>query len=478
MSWFIAYSLVEWGIRLVMLPVIVRRQLSPATSLAWLSLVIFVPVIGLVAYILIGENRLAQRRVREHRRHLKSISSSTGGGTAVANQDELVSVNRVLQPVILQAKQISGMPILGGNHIELLSETTEMIDRLIQDIHQAQHHVHLMYYIFRHDDTGQRVADALIQAAQRGVECRLLADAAGSWSIFRRKGLARYLNDRDVQTHKMLEVAPWRRKLARIDLRNHRKIAIIDGTTAYTGSQNIVDADYGNSRAGQWIDLTGRFQGPVVSQLQEVFVADWWFETKQELDGPMIYPDLKPQGTMIAQTVPTGPTQESETLLRVMVTAINAAQSRIVITSAYLIPDEPTVLALSMAADRGVQVDLVIPHRSDHPLVSAAGRDYFDPLLDAGVNIYRHSPGLLHAKTMTVDDTFALLGSSNLDIRSFYLNFEINVLLYDPQVTQELLHIQTQYIQHAKKVDLDEWHQRSNIARFIDSCAALWSPLL
>ena len=477
MSILFVYNFLEWIVRLAMVPIILRRRYDSSTALAWLSVIFFIPFVGLVAYLFIGENRLARRRLRLHKRFLRSIRSPK---QAPHLHEQIVrpTADPAWTPVILQAQRITGMPIIGGNHVELLPDSVEMINRLVADIDRAQHHVHLLFYIFRTDQTGQRVADALTRAAGRGVTCRVLADAAGSRDFFSRKGLARSLRSQGVEVLRMLPAALLRRKLARLDLRNHRKLAVIDGATAYTGSQNIVDAAYGHRKAGHWIDLTGRFIGPIVGQLQTVFLDDWEFETRCKIDSPHLFPPVEARGDIAAQAVPTGPTQQSVELIRVIVAAINAARNRIVITSPYLVPDEPTLLALSMAADRGVRVELVVPRHSDHPLVSAAGRAYFGRLLSAGVHIYQHDGGMLHAKTMTVDDAFALLGSSNLDIRSFYLNFELNVLLYGPAITRQLRDAQMNYVAEASCVDPYLWQQRSAGKQFVENAAALLSPLL
>ena len=470
--WMTLLGVVEWLIRAAMVLVILRRQLAPATSLAWLAMIFLSPEAGVALYLLIGSRRLGHRRVRLHRAVIEAMRPAS-----LAGQQEHVIAPTSL-PVVLQAEKIGGMPVVGGNQVELLAESQAMVDRLVSDIDAARHHVHLLFYIIAHDGTAQRVAEALLRAAGRGVACRVLADGAGSRAFFRYGGLARKLCAGGVRARPALSVNPLRRRLSRIDLRNHRKLAVIDGAVAYAGSQNIVDADYGRSSEGPWIDLTGRFAGPVVGQLQSVFIEDWAFETGEELGGPDYLPVLQPVGEILAQTVPTGPSQQAEALPRVLLTAIHAAQRRVVITSPYLVPDEATVMALAMAVDRGVEVDLVVPRRSDHPLVSAAGRAHYDRLLESGVRVYLYGPGLLHAKTMTVDDSFALLGSSNLDIRSFYLNFELNVLLFGPQITHELRFAQTRYIADAQLLDRDKWRARPRVRRYLDSAAALLSPLL
>lgn len=477
MPWLLIYDITGWLIGITMVLVVLRQHLRPATALAWLSVVFLVPIPGSLAYLLFGSINLGKRRVRLYHKVLARFQR----GTRLAGHQIHVlrpDIEPAHLPVILQAERISGMPIFGGNEVELLADSDEMIRRLIADIDAARHHVHLLYYIYGDDDVGRRVADAVIRATKRGVECRLLVDAAGSRGFFRRGGLASQLNDAGVKTLPALPVDLLRRRLQRMDLRNHRKLAVIDGRVAYAGSQNIVTADYGHPRAGKWIDLSARFIGPVVSQLQTVFLEDWLFDTGQLLHTPDMLPVPKSTGPIPAQTVPTGPGQDSETLLRVLVAATNAARRRIIITTPYLVPDEPTMLALTMAAERGVEVDLVMPARSDHPIVHTAAYAYYEPLLDAGVRIYLHQRGLLHSKTMTVDDSFALLGSSNLDIRSFYLNFELNVLMYGPQITKELRFAQSRYISESVPVDAAVWRRRPVWKRYTEHAAALLSPLL
>lgn len=481
MSWWTLYILFEWCIRIVMIPVIIRRRFPPPTALAWLAVVFVLPELGLVGYLLFGDVRLGKRRVRLHR---AVIQASRTKGWREQQKPYVVSprVDPSHEPLILQAERISGMPIVGGNHIELLVRQRETIDRLIADIEGAKHHVHLMYYIFRDDATGQRVVEALLAAAQRGVTCRVLADAVGSRSLFRRNGLAGKLRQGGVQISPMLPAAPLRRRLARLDIRNHRKLAVIDGHIAHSGSQNIVDPDYGNARgrhaALAWVDLSARLTGPIVAQLQTVFLEDWAFETEEVLGGEEYLPHQSATGRTVAQAVPTGPSHEAEYFPRVLLTAIHAARREVVITTPYLILDEPMMLALAMAADRGVHVRVVVPEASDHRFVSFAGRSYFTRLLRAGVRVYRYHPGLLHAKTMTVDDSFSLLGSSNMDIRSFYLNFEINVLLLGAEITKRLREVQQSYIEKSTELRLGEWIRRPRLTRLVEDAAALLSPLL
>ena len=481
MSWYwlflFAITASEWIIRIVMVAVILRRRFTPSTAMAWLALVMFLPELGLIVYLLLGVNHLGRRRVRSH-----SHAISQARSRSLPDELSRYAVRPEIDPqqrnMILQAERISGNPIVAGNEVELISNADMLCDQLVADIDAAQHHAHLLYYIFSPDDIGQRIGDALIRARQRGVACRLLADAAGSRALFRSQLYRDFLAN-GVEVHDMLPASLWRKKLARIDLRNHRKVAVIDGQTAYAGSHNAVNEDYGHKHAGKWVDLSGRFTGPIVAQFQQLFCEDWTFETDQTLhDHGQMFPALKPTGEMAAQLVPTGPNHEGESFRRVLIAALATAQRHIIMTTPYLVLDEPTLLALAMATDRGVKVDLVVPQKSDHPIVAAAGRYYYQTLLEAGVNIHTYTAGMLHAKTITVDDTFALLGSANLDIRSFYLNFEVNVLLYGKQITQHLRFAQQNYLNDCEPILLSAWLKRPMVKQYAEGVASLFSPLL
>jgi cardiolipin synthase len=476
MSYLFTYNTLEWVIRIAMVPVILRRRLTPSVSLAWLATIFFLPLVGVVIYLLIGDARLGKRRVTSYAR-VGSLTRTAARMAVIDSKKRRPDLGEELMPVVLQAERISGNPIIGGNHVELLADTDGTIDRLVADIDAAQHHAHLMYYIFRADSLGCRVCDAVERAAKRGVTVRLLADAVAS-RAFLRGSRAGQLQQAGVQVRPSLPVAPFRRPLHRLDLRNHRKLAVVDGRIALAGSQNVVNADYGHKKAGAWIDLSAQFTGPVVHQFQLTFLNDWTFETDEEPVGDDLFPDLQPAGDVAAQCVPTGPTHDGESFRRVLLTALGAARRKIIITSPYLVPDEPTLLALTMAVDRGVSVGIVLPQRSDHPLVDAAGRACFEELLDAGVILYRYKPGMLHAKTLTVDDAFAVIGSANMDIRSFDLNFELNALLYGREVTSLLRFAQQTYINDSVQLTREAWRNRSRLQQYVDGAAALLSPLL
>ncbi len=473
LSWSAAYYLSEWAIRLVMTAVVPRRR-TPSAAMAWLLVIFFAPWVGLILYWMFVEYRLPRRRVRQHaalRERLQTMGHWIRGNPNV--------VRPLLDPramaVVSLAEKLGQMPIVGGNAVEFLPETDDVIDRLAADIDAAQHHAHLAYYIYGVDPTAQRVTDALVRAAGRGVQCRLLADAVGSRALFKEQADA--LRGAGVELVEALPVGLLRRRAARIDLRNHRKLAVIDGHVAYAGSQNIIEASYGHKDL-VWRDITARLTGPAVLEIQSVFAEDWYFETQHLLDGDELFPAPYYTGETPVQALPSGPTYPVQNYQRLIVTAVHAAQERVIITTPYLVPDDALLQALQTAVLRGVEALLIVPRRSNHPLVDAASRAYYDDLLESGVRIALHGRGLLHAKTMTVDNALALIGSGNFDIRSFALNFELNLVLYGPVVTERLRREQLRYLDDAVEVDAAEWRRRPLAAQIAQNAAKLCSPLL
>ncbi len=473
LSWSLGIWLAEWVIRLVMLGVVLRRR-RPAAAMAWLLIIFFLPWAGIVLYALIGRHRLTRRRSRQHARMLERLRDVTG------KLEKLSHVERPLPgPVataaVALAQKLSHIPILGGNDLKIVTNTSDVIDRLAADIDSAEQHVHLLFYIFEPDASGRRIAEALIRAARRGVKCRVLADAVGSRALF--KKLAPELADKGVEIHEALHVGIFRRRLARLDMRNHRKLAVIDGRTAWTGSQNIIDETYGYKNL-VFSDLMVRVQGPVVMALQTVFMADWQFNVGQMPNIDDVMPEPKPCGSMLIQALPSGPNYPTANYQRLVVAAIHAAQERVTITTPYFIPDEATLQALQTAVLRGVIVEVILPRKSDHWLVCAASRAYHEDLFRVGARIYLYEKGILHAKTVSIDDKIALIGSSNFDIRSFALNFEINLVCYGADVTERLRTQQRRYRSHSHRLTRRQFQARPKLRTFGQRVARLLSPLL
>lgn len=463
----------EWAIRLVMLAVVTRRR-RPVVAMAWLLIIFFQPYIGVGLYVLIGRNRLPRRRIERHERLLQELEALE---VRLAN-DEAATVPQLgpeCTAAVGLAKRLGYMPIVGGNAVEIMTGSRDVVDRLIDDIDCANHHVHLLFYIFADDDTAERVAEALGRAVRRGVQCRVLVDAVGSrpW----RRGLRRLLDQQNVDWRFALPVNPFRMLLRRLDLRNHRKLAVIDGSIAYTGSQNIVDEGYGHHDLA-WRDLMVRLVGPIVSQLQVIFVQDWYFETGVLLEDSSIFPEPDRLGTVPVQTLPSGPSYPTENYQRMVVAAVHAAQREVVITTPYFVPDEVLLQAIEVAELRGVEVKVLVPERSDQIVVGAASRAYYENLLNLGVDVYLFQDGLLHAKTVSVDDSMTFLGTANLDVRSFSLNFEINLVFYGAPETAILRAVQKEYMNKSRLLSIEEWAGRGRATRLFQDIAKLFSPVL
>ncbi|MEM1213673.1 MAG: cardiolipin synthase [Planctomycetota bacterium] len=482
MAWLLSIPLIDWLLRMVMVPVVLKTDRLPSQHLAWLTLIFLLPVVGIPLYLLIGIQILGRRQTKLRDRidtqHQRDLIVDRFTPHALG-EDALPEIRQPVRTI----EAITDLPALSDNHAEFSDDARQCLDRLIQSIDQAQHHAHLMYYIVQDEPAVRRVADALCRAAQRGVECRFLVDAVGS-SAFTDSPTWQQLTDAGVQTQPMLSVASFRVLFERIDVRNHRKLAIFDGTTAHCGSMNLADPD-GDTTEGQAQNVVGFYQGPIVSALQFVFAHDWEAETEHRLDSPAYFPHLDPDtplppaGHTPAHMIASGPSQKRGRVSQVLLSAINQAQDRVIITTPYFVPDEPMLVGLQLAALRGVHVQLVVPRKTEHTICDAAARAYFTPLLDAGVHIHRYPQGLLHAKTVTVDQHTAVCGSANLDIRSFEINYELNVITFGHAATDAVRAIQQRYLDAAgPPLDPDEWASRSLRHRTFDRLCALASPVL
>lgn len=466
------FMLAEWIIRIGALLVIPFRR-SPDSARAWLLLMLFLPVPGLLLYLLIGRPTYPRRRrarLREAARLLEGAAREVAHSRA-CRRPELSHSFRQSERLI---EKVGTFPALGGNRVDLNADYDGVIDALVADIEAARHHVHLLMYIFADDRTGRRVIEALARAAARGVKCRVLIDAAGSRPWTRR--VTRRLRASGIAVAQALPVAPWRRGSARADLRNHRKIAIIDGTTGYVGSQNIVDALAAKDVVNE--ELVARLAGPVVVELQSVFAVDWLLETNEVLSGPLYFRHLPGPGATTAQLMPSGPDYAEAGLGQLTVALIHAARERVVITTPYFIPEAALLQALRTAVLRGVAVHLILPFVSDNRFVRLAQQSYYSELLEAGVRLHLYKARFLHAKHLSVDDEIALIGSSNVDVRSFVLNAEVTLVAYGRDTAMALRAHQERCITASGQLTTAQWESRSGATKLAENIARLVSPLL
>jgi cardiolipin synthase len=470
--WAWIFFLGEWAIRLTMLVFVPLRR-TPAAAKGWLLLIFFEPIIGLLLYLLIGRARLPRER-REQIAKLPQVMAPVI--SRLANHPNVFhpEVGAALSGAVALTEKLGGSPILGGNAVEVLVDYDGILARLVADIDRAQHHVHLLFYIFAEDRATAPVIEALGRAVTRGVRCRVLADAIGSYSALRTlrprlKALGVAVNE----AHP-IRLLPWRK--ARLDLRNHRKIAVIDGRIGYTGSQNLIAADF---KPGiRYEELMVRVTGPVVLELQYIFAADWFLETSEILDSESDFPGPEIAGNIPAQALPSGPDFPTQNNQRLIVSLVHGARKQVGLITPYFIPDEPLLQAMQTAALRGVDVHLVVSEKADQFVVSLAQESYYQELLEAGVHVHLYQKNFLHAKYLSIDESVALIGTSNLDIRSFALNAELMLMICDAGVTAQIVAEQQRYFANSRLLSLATWQQQSFRRRLAQNLARLLSPLL
>jgi len=472
------YIAAEWLIRIGMTPVVIRKR-DTSSSLAWLAFIYFIPFVGAVVYFFIGEVELGKRRGARHREATASLREALDLHHGAEAVDGVVPAAQEDFEVL--CRRVGGSPALGGNAVEPLADTDAFLSRLSEEIDGAESSVHLLYYIFGTVGGAERVIDAIERAAARGVRCRVLVDAVGSRRFM--KTAAPRLRKAGAECASCLPVGVFRRALSRIDLRNHRKLAVIDGRAAYVGSHNAIDADYGLRKrdgvlkVGPWHDLSARIEGPAVRELQAVFLEDWNAETHETLTSDELF-GASVSGETAIQVSPSGPSGRPAAFRWLVSAALHEAEERVVITSPYLALDSGTLRALQLTAMRGVSVSLVLPEKSNSVLAAGACRACYGMLLESGVRIYLHQDGLLHAKTMTIDDAFTLGGSGNFDMRSFLLNFELTTILYGEVATTRVREQQERYIAESRELTREEWLARAGWKHTLDRLAMLASPLL
>ena len=460
---------------------VIMRRLSVGESLAWVLVVFVFPVVGPLGYLLLGELRLGNRRAKRFAELFPPIREWL---------DELPDRHRVrwerlggdCEPLSLLAQRALGVPTLPGNKLELIDCWEDVFKRLVEDIDRAEKTCHLEFYIWHVGGVVVEVAAALKRAAARGVICRVLVDALGSRRFLASREAAEMV-EAGVQVEPALPGGLFRMPFVRFDLRMHRKIVAIDGKIAYTGSLNLVDPRYFKQDAGvgQWVDAMARLEGPAVEALAITFLADWYVESEATMEELRETGGAEPQpkvGEAAVQVLPSGPAFRVESMEQVLIMAVYAARRELVLTTPYFVPSEALRMALESAARRGVKVILILPAKVDSLFVRYASQAFRGDLLRAGVRVANFDGGLLHTKSVTVDGEFSLFGSLNLDPRSFRLNFEISLAIYNGEFTRQLRALQQQYIDQSELMDLDSWSARPVRQKFAENCARLFGPLL
>ena len=456
--------------------VLLRPRSRQSSSMAWIVFIVAVPFVGIVLYLVVGEVRTGSSRKRRHRTILANIRTVLD--EAWSDSADTAVVPREIESLARLARLGSDTLPRDGNKLTLLASAQDFVTALVHDIDRADDHVHLLFYVYLDDGVGRAVADALVRAEKRGVQCRLLVDNVGS-SDFLKSELCRELRQGGVDVVAALPTRITQIASIRFDMRNHRKIAVLDGKVGYTGSHNIAEeAFHPKPRFAPWVDATLRIEGPTVRDLQVLFVEDWYMGSAENLDHLIaVVPEAHDCGRTV-QVVGTGVNSQNEALVRVIQSAIHMAREELILTTPYFVPDEGTLAALTTAAVRGVHTIIVVPARNDSPIVALASRSFYQPLLEVGAEIHEFTKGLLHAKTITVDREFAMVSTANLDRRSFEINFELSTLVYDSDFASELRLLQKRYLEDCRRVDPRQWAARRWPRRLVENVAGLFSPLL
>jgi cardiolipin synthase A/B len=474
---------------------IVLERRRPTATLAWILVLVLLPVVGLVAYLLIGRRKARRHRRSRRRRELRPTEATA----AIANlQASPVDLPPQITGLLRLALRRAAGPVRRADEVEFLSRADDPFAALEQAIAAAEHRIHVQFYIWRGDDTGKRMIELLAERARAGVKVRLLYDEVGSLSTPLRHFEPLRAAGGQVARYGAVRLR-FARPSGRLDFRNHRKLVCIDGKLGFTGGINIGDEYRGTTRSGRvWTDLLARMSGDAVLGLEAVFIEDWLTATDELVELHSDLPDVparsmveRPVAPMVStgplvQIIPSGPDQapdghddNASVIAATFVAAIGTAFERVWIVTPYFIPNEALTLILQTAALRGVDVKILVPNVSDNDrrFVGLAARSYYDELLSAGCKIFEYSPGMLHSKYMVIDDV-ALIGSANFDVRSLYLNYEVTAVFYDHAVAQALAKVFDEDVRHGRKIGLAD---RANVPlrwRFAEGLARILSPLL
>jgi cardiolipin synthase len=463
----------------VIVRVLLRPHRQPASRIAWVVVITALPVIGILSYLLFGEVNIGRRRLARRREVIGDLSRLAASVPGDTNKLEPVLPERYRE-LFRVGTSISFMEPVGGNAARLLADSNTAIDAMVGDIDAAEDHVHVLFYIWLPDTNGCKVIEALQRAARRGVRCRAMADDLGS-RILIRSPHWRALREAGVHVAAALPVGNpvLRPFMGRIDLRNHRKIIVVDGCVTYCGSQNCADPEFRiKARYAPWVDILLRVEGPLALQNQHLFVADWMSHVDEDLTG-LLKQSITPQPDgSIGQVIGTGPTVRYSAMPELFESLMYAARRELMITTPYFVPDESMQNALCASAYRGVDTTIVFPARNDSWVVAAASRSYYAELMAAGVKVYEYIGGLLHSKTLTMDGEVTLIGSANMDRRSFDLNYENNMLFYNVSLSADVRRRQQEYLDHSRRVQREEVAAWPIRRRLWNNTIAMLGPLL
>jgi len=454
---------------------LLRPHRDPAARLAWVIAILVLPIAGILIYLLLGETRISPRRRARGREIDTQLPRPAGDG----EEAHALLSGAHWAPFAL-ARSVNCLDPTCGNSARLAPDANSAIDQMIADVDAATKHVHGCFYIWLADNNGLKLKDAFVRAAQRGVAVRLLADALGS-RLFIRSPHWRELRAGGCDVRVALPVGNplWTVIRGRVDLRNHRKQMIVDSRIAWCGSQNAADPEFRiKPRYAPWVDIMSRWEGPAALHSQYLFVSDWIAEGGSDISALLKEPPAQRSGEIVAQVLGTAPTVAFDAMPACFSELIHSAREELVVTTPYFVPDEQLLFALTSAARRGVRTIMMFPKHNDNWIVAASSRSYYQDLIDAGAEIFEYRSGLLHAKTMVVDRFIALIGSANLDRRSFELNFENNILFADRSLAGAVRARQEDFLADCDRVTREDVESYGVALRLWQNLLATLSPIL
>ena len=449
---------------------IISQNRHPVRTLAWILILCLLPGLGLVLYLLFGTDKRKDRLISDKR--LDQLKSEVAASNSLMLRKQVPNGHEDLATLLWMTNK--AIP-LAGNDVKVYTSFDPMLEDLLTDMDKATDHVHFEFFKFEDDKVGRKVGEKLRELAARGLEVRVTYDSAANLTRYK---FYRWLRKGGVQVHSFLPVIlPF--LTSTTNYRNHRKIVVIDGKVGYLGGMNIADRYSKGIRGGVWRDTHARIQGPAAAELQTAFLVDWQYCSRRFVSGDRYFPCVEPCGDSIVQIATSGPMDEWKVTMQGMIRLITQAQRYVYIESPYFIPTEPVMLALKNAALSGVDVRIIIPYYGDKGvLVPLASRSYVEEALIAGVKIYFYGGGYLHSKTLVSDGTVCTVGSTNLDVRSFEQDFEINAFIYDAAVSRKLRDAFLSDMENSTRVTLEQWRKMSTWEKFKESFARLFSPIL
>ncbi|HSH51687.1 MAG TPA: cardiolipin synthase, partial [Bacteroidales bacterium] len=484
MKWLLILEIIYVVIIILVVFRVLYDTRSGVKALAYILFIVLVPFFGIFFYFFFGINyrkrKLYSRKIVEDEvLHQKILTHVWNYSEQVLHSGLISSEHLNLARFI---RNSSSSPLTGNNSVKLLLNGEEKFPELLNALKNAKSHIHLEYYIYENDETGNSIADMLIKKAQQGVEVRFMYDDFGSHNLGR--NFIRKLEENGIETAPFYKIK-WYALVNRMNYRNHRKIIVIDGKISFIGGINISNKYRNDTQPKNdlyWRDTHLMIDGPATFYLQYMFLCDWNFSAKNKMRfGPGYFPKYPQKDKIrdeLVQIVPSGPDSKLPVIFYSILNAIGVAKKQVLITSPYFIPGESLMDALIIAAKSGIEIKLLIPGKSDSIIVNSAARSYYKKLLRHGARIFEYKKGFVHSKVMIIDDSLAVVGSANMDYRSFDLNFEANAMLYSKIITEQLQKAFNNDIEQSSEIKSSDWLNRPKYIHLYEKLVGLLAPVL